>query len=235
MKRTGPVLAAILATVATPASAQQANAPALGEVMVTASRDNARYALQNRPVVGMRRQADSIVTQVTISSDSRDAETRKREIHAILLAALDRAGTAGIEIVMGSFELTPVTRANYLDLPMPSAGRIDTNRVEVMAKTRLAGSSTAAEQKLKAFVKALPRSGRGAVDSSGLTLTVINPDQYREAIVKSVAEDARHYASIFGPDYAVQVSGVDGQIAWSQVSPTEVFLYVPYRYAIVPK
>ncbi len=62
------------------AHAQQVSAPGLGEAVVTASRSSAPYAQQDRPVVGLRRRADSVVTVVDFNSDSRDAETRKREI-----------------------------------------------------------------------------------------------------------------------------------------------------------
>lgn len=230
------LMAGILGCAAVPALAQDANAPGLGEVAVTANRLNARYAQQDRPVVGLRRQADSVVLQVAFASDSRDEATRKREIHEMLLAALGRAATAGVELVTGNFELVPVTKANYQDLALFGAGRVDTSQTIVMAKTRLAGSAAAAEQKLDAFIKGVPRSGRGSVDRAGaLTLTIVNPDQYRDDIVKLVADNARRYAAVFGADYAVQVSGVDAQISWSQVSSTEVFLYVPYRYTIVPK
>lgn len=228
--------AAILAAMGAPAFAQEASSPGLGEVVVTANRLNARYAQQDRPVVGLRRQADSVVLQVAISSDSRDAADRKREIHAILLSALDRATAAGIEMVTGNFELVPVTKANYQELYLGPGGRVDTSKVDLMIKTKLAGSTATAEQRLDAFVKSIPRSGRGVIDKTGgLTLTIVNPDQYRDAIVKLVADNARHHVAMFGPDYAVQVAGIDGQIFWSQVSSTDVFLYVPYRYTIVPK
>lgn len=227
---------AVLGGAAVPASAQDANAPGLGEVVVTANRLNARYAQQDRPVVGLRRQADSVVLQVGFSSDLRDAETRKREIHAMLLAALGRAAAGGVELVTGNFELTPVTKDNYQDLPLISAGRVDTSQANVMVKVKLAGSTATAAERLDGFIKGVPRTGRGAIDKAGaLTLTIRNPDQYRDAIVKLVADDARHNAAIFGPDYAVQVGGIDGQISWSQVSGTDVFLYLPYRYTILPK
>lgn len=231
------ILAAVTLGIAIgPVEAQEANAPGLGEVVVTANRLNARYAQQDRPVVGLRRQADSAVMSVSISSDSRDEADRKREIHAMLLSTLDRASAAGIEMVTGSFELVPVTKANYQELPLFGAGRVDTSQVSFMVKTRLAGSITNAEQKLSAFVKTVPKTGRGAIDkTSGVTLTIIDPDQYRGAIVKLVAENARAQAAVFGPEYAVQVSGIDGQVFWSQVSNTDVFLYIPYRYTIVPK
>ena len=228
--------AAILGTATVPVLAQDAPAPGLGEVVVTGNRLNARYAQENRPVVGLRRQADAAVLQIAIASDSRDEATRKREIHTILLAALDRAAAAGVELVTGGFELVPVTKATYQDLPLVSAGRVDTSQATLMIKVKLAGSITVAEQRLDAFIKSVPRSGRGTLDKSGgLALTIVNPDQYRDAIVQLVADNARHYAAMFGPDYAVQVSGVDGQIFWSQISGTDVFLYVPYRYTIVPK
>jgi hypothetical protein len=236
MKRSYPFLAASLAVIAVPASAQNAKAPALGEVIVTGNRLNAGYAQENRPVIGLRREADSAVRMISFSSDSRDEATRKKEIHTMLAAAMDRAAAAGVELVVGNFELTPVTKANYQELPLVWAGRVDTSKADVMVKVKLAGSTTSAEQRIDAFVKNLSRSGRGAIDATGgLTLTIINPDQYRDAIVKLVAEDARSRAAIFGPDYAVQVSGIDGQIFWSQISGTDVFLYIPYRYTVVPK
>jgi hypothetical protein len=236
MKRSYLFLVPSLAVIAVPASAQNAKAPALGEVIVTGNRLNAGYAQENRPVIGLRREADSAVRMISFSSDSRDEATRKKEIHTMLAAAMDRAAAAGVELVVGNFELTPVTKANYQELPLVWAGRVDTSKADVMVKVKLAGSTTSADQRIDAFVKSLSRSGRGAIDATGgLTLTIINPDQYRDAIVKLVAEDARSRAAIFGPDYAVQVSGIDGQIFWSQVSGTDVFLYIPYRYTVVPK
>jgi hypothetical protein len=236
MMRPALFAAAILASCLVPALGQETGAPELGEVVVTANRLNARYAQQDRPVIGLRRQADSVVMQAAISSDSRDAEARKREIHAMLLGAIDRAAAGGIELVTGSFELTKVTKANYQELPLVWAGREDTSKVDLLIKVRLGGSAASAEQRLDAFIKGVPRNGRGAMDrTGGITLTIVNPDQYRDPIIKLVADNARRYAATFGPDYAVQVSGADGHILWSQVSSTEVFLYVPYRYSIVPK
>ena len=228
-------LAAMIVGAVVPATAQDAGSPGLGEVIVTANRGSARYAQQDRPVVGLRRQADSAVVQVSFSSDSRDETTRKREIHTMLVGALDRAAAAGVELVTGNFELIPVTKTNYSELPFNSAGRVDTSQVSVTLKTRLAGSTVAATQRLDGFIKAVPRSGRGAIDKVGtVTLTIVNPDQYRDVIIKLIADSAKQHAAIFGADYAVQVSGIDGQLFWSQISDTDVFLYVPYRFTIIP-
>ena len=228
-----------LAFVASPLLAQDDDSSNSNEIVVTGMRNSVSgiTAIESQPpVIGLKRTADSAVRTIEIVSDSREEAMRKREIHTILLATLDRAAAAGVELVTGTFELVPVTKANYQDLPLIYAGRVDTSQVTLMVKVKLAGSITTAEQRLDAFIKSVPRSGRGTLDKTGsLTLTIVNPDQYRDAIVTLVAENARHYAAMFGPDYAVQVTGVDGQVAWSQVSGTDVFLYVPYRYTILPK
>ncbi len=215
---------------------QNACASEFGEILVSANRNNASYAQENRPLIGLRRQADSIVLQISISSDSRDAEIRKKEIHAVLLGAIESASAANIELVTGNFELRPVSRLNYQKLALYTGDRVDTNRVQVMLKAKLNGTVDAARVKLDSFVKSIPKSGRGVVDPvGGTTLTIISPDQYRDDIIKLVADYARKQAGVFGPDYAVQVTGIDGQVAWSQVSDSEVFLYMPYRFTILPK
>lgn len=234
MMRPGLLLAAaILGAGTVPAFAQDALAPGLGEVVVTGNRNNARYAQQDRPVVGLRRQADAVVLQIAVASDTRDEATRKREIHSMLLAAIDRAGAAGVELVTGGFELTPVTRATYQDLPLGSAGRVDTSQASLMIKVKLAGSIADAEKRLDAFIKSVPRTGSGMVDRNGVpALTIVNPDQYRDDIYRRIATGSTHALSFYGPDYALDLTGLDEAIAWKQVSNTEVFLYIPYTFSI---
>jgi len=229
--------AAVIVALCPPAVlAQQAQAPGLGEVMVTANRQNARYAQADRPVIGLRRQADSMVIPVTISSDARDEATRKKEIHTVLLSALDQASAAGLELVSGSVQIEPVTRENYQNLPFEWAGRVDTSKVDLMVKAKLDGSAASSSKKLLGFIGSVRGSGRATIETrGGAILTIVNPDQYREAVIKLVAADAQHAADLFGPSFTFNISGIDGQISWSQVSSAEVFLYIPYRYAIVPK
>lgn len=233
MKYSTFLLAAAIAAVAVSSNAQTAKGPELGEVIVTGNRLNAGYAQENRPVIGLRRQADSAVRTISFSSDSRDEAIRKTEIHTMLAAAMDKAATAGVELVIGNFELTPVTKANYQELPLNWAGRVDTSKVDVMVKVKLGGSTVTAEQRIDAFVKTLSRNGRGAIDKAGgLTLTIINPDQYRDEIYKRIATGAKHAVSFYGPEYGVEVTGIDSDVAWQQVSNTEVFLYIPYSFKI---
>ncbi|TXI09358.1 MAG: hypothetical protein E6Q63_05330 [Novosphingobium sp.] len=99
------------------ASSATAQPAGLGEVLVSASRNDARFWQKDRPVVGLRRQADGMVMNLTIVSDTRDAATRRSEIDAALLAAIDRAAASGFQLVTGTVQLEPVIKANYSSLP----------------------------------------------------------------------------------------------------------------------
>ena len=72
-----------------PAAAQD-NSNIEGEVVVTAQRASADYLSDEQTVVGLRRTADSAIQPVQFTSDSRDEDMRKREIHAMLEAAIRR-------------------------------------------------------------------------------------------------------------------------------------------------
>jgi hypothetical protein len=42
-------------------------------------------------------------------------------------------------------------------------------------------------------------------------------------------------AAKFGPNYAVEVRGLNRPVEWSRASLTEVFLYIPYELVIRPR
>ncbi len=224
-----------LATISAPTCAQD-NSNVEGEIIVTAQRASAEYLDDEQPVLGLRRQADSAVQAVQINSDSREEETRKREIHAMLESAINRASSAGVELVTGGFELVPVTMSNYKELVFGRGNRPDMSTVSFYVKSKLAGSTGSAQERIDRYIKSVPPSGRSLMERQGaLTLTIINPDQYRDGIVKLIAAESLKYASFFGPDYGVEVIGLNEQLSWAQASGTEVFLYIPYRFAVKPK
>jgi hypothetical protein len=210
------------------------------------------------PVIGLRRLADSAVRNIEIVSDSREPAMRNREVQAMLLAAIDRAKRDGISLVTGQFELVEITRANWQDqfpglADKPDADEGDEDddydedsapqsayeddgsdtRVRLKIKTKLDGSIGGAQQKITAFAKAVPVTGRSQIQQTGgLALTIIKPEQYRDEIYRRIADGAKHAATFYGPDYSVDVGGLDSAIAWKQVSNTEVFLYIPYSFSI---
>jgi hypothetical protein len=105
--------------------------------------------------------------------------------------------------------------------------------VRLMVKTRLTGTIAEAQRKIGTFVKAVPPSGRSQVHQIGeMALTIINPEQYRDEIYRRIAEGAKHASTFYGAEYSVKVTGLDREIAWAQVSNTEVFLYIPYGFEV---
>jgi hypothetical protein len=241
---------------ASPLLAQDENA----EIVVTGNRiSRPPVAAERRPVIGLKRQADSAVRNVEIVSDSREQDMRKREVQAMLLAAIDRAKQEGFSLVTGQYEIVEVTRANWQDT-FPGLVRKednegeedddddedDENRVQsgfeddgstttvrLRVKTKLEGSIDKAQQKISRFVKSIPATGRSVMEQKGgLQLTIINPEQYRDELYRRIATGAKHAASFYGVEYSVNVTGLDRDIAWEQVSNTEVFLYIPYYFAI---
>lgn len=233
-----------------------------GEVIVTGSRISnslspVSISPPQPPVIGLKRQADSAARNIEIVSDSREADMRKREVQAMLLDAIDRAKKDGFSLVVGQLQLTEVTRANWQDQfpglggkpvandddededdeddAAPAAFEDDGSEAfaRLRVKTKLDGSIGDAQAKITRFVKSVPKTGRSLIkQKGGLALTIVNPEQYRDEIYKRIAAGAKHAVSFYGPEYGVGVSGLDGDIAWQQVSNTEVFLYIPYSFSV---
>ncbi len=222
------------------AAVLSAAVPAMAqEVIVTASRSDGDYYSDEKTVIGLRRPADNAVQRVWIVSDSRDVDMRCKEVLTMLDAAMARAGSAGAQLVDGEFELKPIVRADYTCASMGGAGRADTSQISFYVKAPMAagiGGGATPDKRITGYIKSVPVTGRSLMEErGGLTLTIINPDQYRDEVVKLVAEQSLRYASYFGPDYGVEVGGLNEELSWTQVSETEVFLYIPYRFTVKPK
>lgn len=267
MKKLARMAALGLVLMASPMLAQDEGGSDGGaeNIVVTANRISAPRggvaAIERRPVIGLRRQADSALRRIEITSDSLDEDVRRKEVETMLLSALDRAKGAGLSLVIGEFVVVEVTRENWKDLFPALAGKSgepdedddddddddddngraksrfeddgSTATLRLMVKTKLTGSIADAERKIGSFAKAVPASGRSEIHQKGdLALTIINPEQYRDEIYRRVAAGSKHASSFYGPEYGVEITGLDRAIAWEQVSNTEVFLYIPYSYTV---
>lgn len=228
------------------AAACLAPLPAMAQetIVVTGSRQdrsatNQYFARNNEPAaIGVTRRADYFVTPLYVSSDSRDPDLRDDELFAMLGQVLDRARAQGIDIVAGRYALSAVTRENMRDLSVTGGNRPDTSRVQVYARIPLTGaegSVTATAERIAAFVKAVPATGRSFIDVGATGLAIDNPEQYRSAVVRHVAEESTRYASMFGTNYGVEIDGLEGDLYWQQASETEVFLYIDHSFVIRPR
>ena len=228
-------LLAGLVIIASPAAAQDLQSQ---EVVVTAQRSAQSEYESDMPAVGLRRPADYLVQQVVIRGDTRDQATRRSEIRRMLTDAVRRAGQAGVELSYGSYILTPLTTANVDDVELSSDNRPDSERVVFLVKAKLAGTQTgqAAEQQIKRYVDSVPEVGRAQMDTLySSTLSIVGPDSFRPQIAEQISSDAALMAGKIGPDYAVEIEGLNMPVQWSKSGPGEVLLYIPYRMRIVPR
>lgn len=205
------------------------------EIIVTAARRDQDDYDDSAPLVGLRRTADFAVRPVKITGDTRDPQKRRDEIFAMVRNAIETAARQGVELSTGEVVLTPLTLANYRDLELGNDKRPDTEQVGFFVKSSLKGSDAkAALDRIERYIKAVPVVGRAELIATGdLTLSVVDPDQYRAEIVAMVAADARTTAARLGPDYGVDITGLDKRVLWSRDGLTEVLLYVPYSYRVL--
>ena len=205
--------AALFSSAASAADPQEPTAVSVGsqEIVVTGTRMNIDGYSAQTPAVGLKKVADFAIQPVVVTGDTRDADQRHEEMYQTIRKAIELAG---------------------------SNSRPDTSRVELMVKAPLAGAADAKEAtaRIDRFLKAIKPVGRALVSASDdLSLSVVAPDQYRPEIGRIIAADAAAMAAKFGPDYAVEVRGLNRPVDWTRASLTEVFLYIPYELVITPK
>ena len=211
-------------------------------VVVTGSRAdrsaNFKYYEANQPAIGFTRKADFFVKPIYVNSDSRGAQLRRDELFAMLRATIETASAEGISLVAGDYSLQSLTLENMEEMPIRSGGRPDTSRVTLYARLPVEGKdarASRANERIEAFTKSIPATGRSFIQTGNVELAINTPDQYRINVVREIAEESRRYASLFGSDYGIQITGLDSELFCKQASETEVFLYIRHNFVVQPK
>lgn len=231
------LIAATMLSAAMPSLAQ--------EMIVTASRrgpgeyGNSGYVngvvTTQRSIITLKRAADYVVQPVRLTGDTRDATARMDDINATLRNMIGGAGKAGVELATGDYVVEPLTLNNYRNLSYGGDGRPDTSMTTFLVKVKLAPGMdlAAAKAQIKRFIDSVTKVGRSTLTASGdPTLSVVNPDQYRGQIADLIAADAAAMKVKFGPDYGVNVTGLDRPVEWARAGPTDVFLFLPSAYIV---
>lgn len=232
--------------IATAVLAALATSPVLAQdelsIVVTGQRNSlsqtSQFYDEAQSAIGLTRRADFFVKPLFVNSDSRDADQRRDEVHAMLRATIEAAERAGIALVAGQYTLQPLTLANYQSLPLSRGNLPDTTRVQLYARLPLAGETpriAGVDEQIAQFVSSVPVTGRSYIDTGSTSLAVSNPQQYRGAVVRVVAEEANRYAAMFGSGYGVEIRGLEGELFWQQASETEVFLFIEHNFVIRPR
>lgn len=218
-------------------------APAFGqEMIINAERrsnagnpgvDYTNYSVITtaRPTIALKRNADYFLVPVRITG----ATARIDELRAMVLDTIARADQAGIELGTGDYVVDPLTKWTYRNLPFASDGRSDTSSATFFGKVKLAPGVKAdnARAIIADFLATVPKVARSSMAVAGEPLlSVVKPDQYRGALIEKIAADATASAAKFGPDYGVEVAGLDRPVEWVRAGPIEVFLFLPATYTV---
>lgn len=231
------MLAALALCAAAPAMAQEAP----DEIVVTGYRAAARAAVYQElplPAVSLTRRADSVIVDVRVSSDSREAEVRRAEIERTLRALAARARSGDVALAL---QQDDTLRPFSVELAMrlhAESGRPDTSQVLVIARTSVRGDDTldTARQRFLGFVGGVRGDGRALVEIAGdygLSLRAI--PQYRGPLIDAITADARQIAERLGPDYRATITGLENPVAWRKSGDLSLTLFVSYQLNIAAR
>ena len=230
-------VAAAAALIATPAFAQDATT--VEEIVVTGSR-MIEWDPDDIPAVQLFRRADNLIASVRVVNDTREAAGRRSELTQTLRAmARQAAGRADIDLsIEADGVLVPLTEDMVSTLTLGMDGmRSDTSVATLVVKTPISPTDTldAASGRLEAFVEAVPTTGRSEVDiDDEWQLSIVDPPQYRMAILGLISADAQRSAGAFGGGYGVEVTGMENRVTWRQSGPLDLGLFIPYKMTVVP-
>lgn len=240
----GVFTAAFLAG-ATPAIAQDDGS---AEIIVTAMRrldpDDDGNAPKEVVIVApaaiqtLRRTADFAIQQVIIISDTTEEKARHAEIYAMVRKAIDLSAAAGTQLASGELVVEPLTVGNHTNLEVIDDEDSSGELVKFLVKVPLSSNmdQKAVLSQIEKFIKTVPPVGRAEMKPySELTLSVVNPEQYRGRIIDLVAKDTAATSARFGPGYGVEVTGLDRPVQWKRVGLTEIQLFLPSATTVRPR
>jgi hypothetical protein len=192
------------------------------------------------PGASLKRPADFLLQRLRVSNDSPDEKTRREEIlETLRLLSAAAAKDKDIEIsLLADYRTVIPMTLDVAALKLTPGNRAATSEVLICIKTKvIPGASNAAAlfAKLRAFPKALKPKGRSAFDVvADIELTIVNPMQYREQVVKLYAADSKLVTTSLGSDYRVVTKGIDRQLQWMRDGLVDVIFYIPYEYDVIP-
>lgn len=231
-----PILAAIAAMLI----AGAATAQGLEEIVVTASRIQAR----NIPATSIKRHADFLLLKVEVRNDSRGYRTRREEILATLramLAAAEKDPSIELSVIRDDNVVLPL-KLDDTTLDFGDSGESDDGNgtLETTISVKIPIDPNAVNGapligKLKSFVSAIRPVGRTDIsDDEETQVSVVNVSQYREPAIRLFADDVRRITTALGGDYRIVARGLDQPIQWVRDGTLDVLIFVPYQYDVVP-
>ena len=233
-------VAAVLAVcAAAPAFAQDAE-----EAVVVTGTRLARHdfeAIQAMPMphVTLRKRADSVVVDLFVRNDTRDAGHRAAEMRQALRGLEARARTGGVTLALVD-ATSGIVRPFSMEIAERSignGGQPDTSMITIHLRTSVQGGDSldTINERINAFVTTAPHPGRTEMTPGAVNLVLNNPEQYHAALVTEIAREGRTVAGQLGEGYGVSVTGIERQVAWRRTGELELTLFLPYTLMVVPR
>lgn len=234
------VLAAAMAACAiTPAFAQDEEEAIVvtGARMVRGNSDE--MAEMAMPHVTLRKRADSVVVDLYVRNDTRDAAQRDAEMRQALRGLEARARAGGVTLALID-SMSGTVRPFSMEIAQRSIGNggaADTSAINLHLRTNVAENDTfdTINARIRAFVSSAPHPGRTELTPGAINLVLNNPEQYHAPLVAAVSAEGRTVTGQLGDAYGVTVTGLERQVAWRRTGELELTLFLPYTLMVSPR
>lgn len=232
------MIATLAACLAAPATAQDSGEEEA--IVVTGSRfaSQAGYEAIPMPHVTMRKRADSVIVDLVVRNDTRDAAQRAAEMRQALrgLEARARAGGVTLALVDATSGIVRPFSMEIAERSMGGGGAPDTSMISIHLRTNVQQGDTldGINARIRAFVAAAPRPGRVEMNSGAINLVLNNPEQYHAPLVAAITAEGRTVAGQLGDGYGVTVTGLERQVVWRRTGELELTLFLPYTLMATP-
>lgn len=207
------------------------------EIIVTASRISIQDEMPGRflTVPG-----DNLLLEVEIESDARDQIERLKEITetiALFQAAARKTTGISLSFVDDGSMVRPLSPSVYEDA-IGSGYRPDTSVATIQVKTAIpknVDDAFAIATRLSKFVETIPERGRVTISENGsVVISVVNPQQYRPAVIREALDEIMAIQSQLGDGYRVVLSDIDEPMGSFRASDLSLGFFIPYDYVIIP-
>jgi len=213
------------------------------EIIVTATRRVVSAGANPEdygPGIFIEKRGDFLLLEVKIENDSRELSTRLKEIGQTVdkfIAAAKTNPSIELSIVDESSFVRPLSRDNFSD-NIRYGSRPDTSVAILKVKTEIPDQvedSYKIAQMLSEFVDSIEEEDRTTINTyDDISVSVVNPYQYRKDVIKKVVEEVNAITEGLGPDYRVVLKGLDKELTWTRSGDLKLAFFLPYSYDIIP-
>lgn len=233
------VLAVAMAACAiAPAFAQEEDA-----IVVTGTRlarhDFEAMAEMAMPHITLRKRADSVVVDLFVRNDTRDAAARSAEMRQALrgLEARARGGGVTLALIDATSGVVRPFSLEIAERSITSGGAADTSALSIHLRTNVQVNDTidTINARIAAFVSAAPHPGRTELIAGTVNLVLNNPEQYHAPLVTAISAEGRAITDQLGAGYGVTVTGLERQVSWKRTGELELTLFLPYTLMVSPR